>query len=163
MQNWSASSQDYLDSDPSIQLVERQLASLCHSDQREFFGKDSGQLTDARVSKGLREIWPCQDYFSSMRNFQLVVRQSPGQVISPDMAKIYGLELDELDLGQLLDGLESRAESWEKSAEYFRSEKMPDGEFFIIEECSDLDEAEEIASYYRSIISKIRKQMEEQL
>jgi hypothetical protein len=79
------------------------------------------------------------------------------------MANKYGFELDELDLGQLLDGLESRAESWEKTAEYLRLEEMPDGEFFIVEECSDLDEAEEIARHYRSIILKIRQQMEKQL
>lgn len=79
------------------------------------------------------------------------------------MAKTYGLELDELDLGQLLDGLESRAESWEKTAEYFRLGEMPDGDFFIIEECSDLDEAEGVANHYRSIILKIRQQMEKQL
>ncbi len=46
------------------------------------------------------------------------------------MVKTYGLELDELDLGQLLDGLESRAESWEKTAEYFRLGEMPDGDFY---------------------------------
>ncbi len=79
------------------------------------------------------------------------------------MARIYGLKLNELDLGQLLDGLECRAESWEKTAEYFRTEIMPEGEFFLVEECRELDEAEEIASHYRSIISKIRKQVEEQL
>ena len=74
----------------------------------------------------------------------------------------FTLKLDELDLGQLLDGLEARAESWEKTAEYFRLDEMPEGEFFIVEECSDLDEAEQIAGHYRSIISKIRMQMEEQ-
>lgn len=78
------------------------------------------------------------------------------------MAKIYGLKLDELDLGQLLDGLESRAESWEKTAEYFRAEEMPLGEYFIVEECSDMYEAEGVAGHYRSIISKIRSQMAEQ-
>lgn len=37
------------------------------------------------------------------------------------MAKIYHIELSEDDLGQLLDGLEVRAESWERTAEYLRS------------------------------------------
>lgn len=78
------------------------------------------------------------------------------------MKKTFRFELCELDLGQLLDGLESRAEAWEKTAEYFRAEGMPDDEFFLIEECSGLDEAEEIASHYRSIISTIRKQTESQ-
>lgn len=78
------------------------------------------------------------------------------------MAKNYRIELDDLDLGQLLDGLETRAESWEKTADYLRTDEMPDGEFFIIEECSDPEEADGIAEHYRSIIGKIRRQMEAQ-
>jgi len=39
---------------------------------------------------------------------------------------------------------------------------MPDGEFFLIEECSDPDEADTIAGHYRSIISKVRRPMEAQ-
>ena len=58
------------------------------------------------------------------------------------MAKNYCIELDDLDLGQLLDGLEARAESWEKTADYLRTEEMPDSEIFLIEECSDPEEAQ---------------------
>ena len=79
--------------------------------------------------------------------------------MSPDMAKTYSIELDELDLGQLLDGLESRAEAWEKTAEFLRTDEMPDGKSFLIEECSEPEEADEIAEHYRSIISEIRRQM----
>jgi hypothetical protein len=75
------------------------------------------------------------------------------------MAPTYRIELDDLDLGQILDGMEIRAESWEKTAEYLRTEKLPDGEFFIVEECSKPDEAEAIAEHYRSIVRKIRSQM----
>jgi hypothetical protein len=78
------------------------------------------------------------------------------------MAKIYRIELEDLDLGQLLDGLESRAESWEKTADYLRTEEMAGGDFFLIEECSDPEEAEGIADHYRSIIGKIQRQMEAQ-
>lgn len=78
------------------------------------------------------------------------------------MGRTFRFELGELDLGQLLEGLEIRAEAWEKTAEYFRAEGMPDDEFFLIEECSGLDEAEEIASHYRTIISTIQRQMETQ-
>lgn len=78
------------------------------------------------------------------------------------MAKDYRIELDALDLGQLLDGLEARAESWQKTAEYLRAGEMPDDELFIIEECSDAEEANGIAEHYRSIIGKIRQQMEVQ-
>lgn len=78
------------------------------------------------------------------------------------MAKLYRIELEDLDLGQLLDGLESRAESWEKTAEYLRTDEMPGGDYFLIEECSDAEEADGIAEHYRSIIVKIQKQMEVQ-
>ncbi|MEO5913823.1 MAG: hypothetical protein ABIS50_06295 [Luteolibacter sp.] len=78
------------------------------------------------------------------------------------MAKTYSIKLDELDLGQLLDGLENRAAAWEKTADYLRTGELPDGEIFVIEECSDPEEAEAIAGHYRSIISKISGQMEEQ-
>jgi hypothetical protein len=76
------------------------------------------------------------------------------------MAKNYRIELDDLDLGQLLDGLEIRAESWEKTADFLRIGEEPDGEFFLIEECSDEEEADGIAGHFRSIIGEIRKQME---
>lgn len=78
------------------------------------------------------------------------------------MAQIYRIELNDLDLGQLLDGLESRAESWEKTADYLRTEEMPGGDYFLIEECSDAEEADGIAEHYRSIIGKIQEQMEAQ-
>jgi hypothetical protein len=78
------------------------------------------------------------------------------------MATTYRIELSSLDLGQLLDGLETRAESWERTAEYLRSETMPEGEFFVVEECSKPEEADDIAEHYRSIIATIRSQMEAQ-
>ena len=78
------------------------------------------------------------------------------------MATIYRIELNDLDLGQLLDGLEQRAEAWERTAEYLRTEAMPDGEFFVIEECSDPNEADAIAAHYRKIIRTIEAQLEGQ-
>jgi hypothetical protein len=78
------------------------------------------------------------------------------------METTYRIELDGLDLGQALDGLEMRAESWERTAEYLRTERMPEGEFFIVEECHNAGEADDIAKRYRSIINKIRSQMESQ-
>ena len=79
------------------------------------------------------------------------------------MAKHYKIELGADDLGQLLDGLEIRAESWRRTATYLRTGDTPDGSFFTIEECSDEGEAVGIASHYEAIIGKICKQMEEQL
>ena len=78
------------------------------------------------------------------------------------MAKQYRIELEEQDLGQILDGLEVRAESWRRTAEYLRAGDMPDGELFLIEDCSDEEEAEEIATRYEAIIKTIRSQMEVQ-
>jgi hypothetical protein len=76
------------------------------------------------------------------------------------MRKSYMIQLESLDLGQLLDGLELRAESWERTAEYLRSGYVANG--FIIEECSKPEEADDIAAHYRALVSNIRKQMEAQ-
>lgn len=78
------------------------------------------------------------------------------------MGKTFRITFDSLDLFQLLDGLALRAESWERTAEYLRTDKMPDGEFFIVEECSSPEEADGIAAHYRAIIQKIQQQMEAQ-
>jgi hypothetical protein len=76
------------------------------------------------------------------------------------VATTYRIELDDLEIGQPLDGLESRAESWERTANYLRTSKMPDGEFFLIKVCSKPEEADSIAARYRSIIRKVVAQME---
>jgi hypothetical protein len=78
------------------------------------------------------------------------------------MAFTYRIELNDLDLGQLLGGLETRAESWERTAEHLRTKTMPEGEFFLVEECSKPEEADSIAKHYRSIIRKIQSQIEAQ-
>ncbi len=80
----------------------------------------------------------------------------------PTMGKDYTFRLNKNEVGQLLDGLSIRAESWERTAEYLHSDSMPEGELFIIEECSDPAEAEGIAEDYRSIIKKISSQLEAQ-
>jgi hypothetical protein len=76
------------------------------------------------------------------------------------MARTYRIELNDHDLGQLLDGLTIRAESWERTAEYLRSGNV-DGDY-IVEECNKPEEADAIATHYRSIIRKIQEQMEAQ-
>lgn len=77
------------------------------------------------------------------------------------MGKTYTIQLEENDLGQLLDGLRSRSESWQNTAEYFESGYNPREEF-IIEECNDADEARAIAGYYDRIISAVEIQMKAQ-
>ena len=76
------------------------------------------------------------------------------------MQKIFRININAHDLGQLLDGLEARAEAWLKTADYHRTGESPAD--FIVEECNDAEEANRIASQYRSIISKIREQQEAQ-
>jgi hypothetical protein len=76
------------------------------------------------------------------------------------MSEKYRIELDAFDLGQTLDGLEVRAEAWEKTADYHRTGQSPAD--ILVEECRDADEADKIARHYRSIIAKIRQQREEQ-
>jgi hypothetical protein len=72
----------------------------------------------------------------------------------------YYIQLHEFDLGQVLDGLEMRAVSWEKTAIYHRTGESPHD--MVIEECRDAKEADKIAAHYHSIIAKIRKQREAQ-
>lgn len=76
------------------------------------------------------------------------------------MSKTYRVELNDPDLGQLFDGLESRAEAWEKTADYHRNGKSPPD--FVVEECNDYEEADGIANHYRAIIARVRRQPEEQ-
>jgi hypothetical protein len=76
------------------------------------------------------------------------------------MTNSYQITLDDLEVGQILDGLEIRAKSWERTAEYLRTEGIPAGEFFVVEECHKPEEADAIANRYRLIIAKIRGQIE---
>ena len=73
---------------------------------------------------------------------------------------VYHIDLDEVDLGQILDDLQVRAQSWERTADYLRTGEMPADEGFIVEECSKAEEAVGIAVCYRSIIRNIRIQLE---
>lgn len=74
------------------------------------------------------------------------------------MGKTYTIRLEQNDLGQLLDGLRNRSESWHDTAGYLVSGISPRDDF-IIEECSDAEEARMIAEHYDRIISDIAAQM----
>jgi hypothetical protein len=76
------------------------------------------------------------------------------------MPKRFTLLLDARDVFQLLDGLELRAESWERTAEYLRSGHVEGN--YLVEECHKPEEAADIAAHYRAIITSIRKQVEAQ-
>ena len=85
----------------------------------------------------------------------------PGQVIVPVMGKQIRIILDSLDVGQLLDGLRTRAESWQKTSEFLESGYIAD-DSFVCEECSDADEASQIAEHYRRLVVSIERQVDEQ-
>ena len=78
------------------------------------------------------------------------------------MARKYRIELDEYDLRLLLNGLEIRAGSWGSNARYLRAGDMSNGKLFMIEECSDEDEAERMAATYGGIIGKLVAQRDSQ-
>ena len=77
------------------------------------------------------------------------------------MGNEFQIRIDSLDLGQILDGLRSRQESWKNTAIYLRDGFFPD-DAFVCEECSDPDEAERIASHYERIIRSIEQQIDQQ-
>lgn len=76
------------------------------------------------------------------------------------MSKTYLIRLEENDLGQILDGLNVRAEAWERTAEYLRSGFIHGD--YVVEECSKPEEADSIARHYRSLLRAIREQVEAQ-
>jgi hypothetical protein len=79
----------------------------------------------------------------------------------PDMGKEIHLNLDSLDVGQVLDGLRCRQESWANTAIYLRDGHFHD-DAFICEECGDPAEAQNIADLYQRIIANIERQVDEQ-
>lgn len=77
------------------------------------------------------------------------------------MGKTFHLKLESNDLGQLLDGLRCRAESWRNTATYLQTGESPE-EFFMVEECRDAEEAESIAADYERIIAEMVRQRDQQ-
>lgn len=74
--------------------------------------------------------------------------------------KEFVIRLNGLDLGQLIDGLEARAEAWRQTATYLEIGEAPDG--FVIEECSDAEEAHDLAENYQRILRSIIQQQTDQ-
>jgi hypothetical protein len=77
------------------------------------------------------------------------------------MGKQFKIEIESIDLGQILDGLRSRQESWKNTAVYLRDGFFPD-DAFVCEACSDADEAEKIAEHYQRMIISIERQIHAQ-
>ncbi len=77
------------------------------------------------------------------------------------MGKIFLIRFERNDLGQLLDGLRQRLESWVETAAYMKS-GYAERDDFIIEDCRDADEALAIAAHYNRLIATIQQQITEQ-
>ena len=92
---------------------------------------------------------------------RLAVGTEPGQVIMSVVGKQFKIEVESIDLGQILDGLRSRQESWKNTAIFLRDGFFPD-DALVCEECSDPDEAEKIARHYERIIRSIEQQIDQQ-
>lgn len=75
--------------------------------------------------------------------------------------KEYVIRLNGFDLGQLIDGLEARANAWRNTATYLTTGETPTDEF-IAEECTDAEEADRLAEHYEKIIRKVMEQQAEQ-
>jgi len=77
------------------------------------------------------------------------------------MKREFVLKLNSVHVGQLLDGLRMRAESWRNTEVYMREGYQPD-ESISLEECTSEYEAEQIAELYESIIATIEEQVADQ-
>lgn len=75
----------------------------------------------------------------------------------PSTDTLVELSLPRNYVGQILDGLEVLIEQWQATAAYHRTGEVGDS---TIRECSDAEEAEWIAGYYREIAEDIRRQLQ---
>lgn len=78
----------------------------------------------------------------------------------PTNQKRFTITLNAVDLGQLLDGLRIRAESWRATAHFFESGYAEDD--FMCEHCNDAYEATHIAAHYDRLIAEIQHSIDEQ-
>ncbi|MFH1024941.1 MAG: hypothetical protein V1809_16295 [Planctomycetota bacterium] len=74
----------------------------------------------------------------------------------------FSLVLPSADVFQILDAVDSRAESWEYTAGHLAGNLDQDDEFRAPEECDSADEAAGIAKHFRDIGATIRKQIKTQ-
>ena len=75
--------------------------------------------------------------------------------------KIHTITLDDLELGQVVDGLERQAQLWENTRDYLETGEIDVHDTIRIAECSKFEEAAAIANLYRSMLAKSKKQMSE--
>lgn len=70
--------------------------------------------------------------------------------------RLYHFSLRPLDFGQIIDGLCVRRDSWAETVRLLRGES--EDPFFMGEECSDEEEAQQIANHYSEIIDTLQAQ-----
>jgi len=73
------------------------------------------------------------------------------------MAIMHSLKLCSTDIFQIIDALNSRAETFQQTA-LFLSDACEVNENIVFEDCSDPFEAREIAKHYRDIAKSIENQ-----
>lgn len=74
------------------------------------------------------------------------------------MGKQILIRIDEDDLGQVIDGLQVRADSWRATERYFETGHADS----VIEDCNDAGEAQAIAEQYERIIGSMVSQQNDQ-
>lgn len=80
--------------------------------------------------------------------------------MTPKSGKLVPLLLDTMDLGQTLDALDTRAEAYERTAEYLDGADAG-GLGFVIEEVNDAAEARSIAEHFRHVQTVLQAQWNE--
>ena len=75
--------------------------------------------------------------------------------------KEYLIRLSAFDLGQHIDGLEVRLRAWRDTADYLRTGEILNADF-VMEDCRDAEEAEQLAEHYERIIDSIMAHQREQ-
>jgi len=74
----------------------------------------------------------------------------------------FSLSLPSADVFQILDALDSRAESYEYTARHLAGTPDTDDEFCVPEECGSAEESTAIAKHFRDVAASIRTQIESQ-
>jgi hypothetical protein len=74
------------------------------------------------------------------------------------LTDLFQITLSQLDIAQILTGLDNRAEAWEKTAHFLEARESSE-DWVPIEECSSAREARSIAAHYREIIAGIEAQL----
>jgi hypothetical protein len=74
------------------------------------------------------------------------------------MSSAVTITLEMVDIFQILDALNDRAESWEKTEALLNGEYDSE-DFFVPEECHNASEAAEVAQHFRDIAAIIHAQL----